>query len=721
MENKTTKKKFSRRKFLQGGAIILGGTIVTTYLSRSPIRRFLAQTIENLDVQSMISTYKPSFWFEILLDNTILLKSPKVEMGQGIFTGFAMLAAEELEVPLEQIRVEHANTTTGPVDRVNTGGSNSTSSLYESIREVAATMREMLKTAAAEKWGVDAGKIAVQKGVLTFENQTMTYAEVVKSTEKWKVPKMPELKPASEFKYVGKEVKRIDLQPKVLGKPIYGIDHTFPEMLYAVLLQSPYIGGILKKVNTRAAAEVPDVVKIIEEKEFVAVVANNRYAAQTALDAIEAEWEVPKKWQYADFEKMVTVGNGYGTSVQKEGNPVSILKKEESTVFKQAYRTPLAAHAQLEVNGTVAHVEADKATIVIGTQAPGMVRGQVANAIDLKNKQVTLEVAYLGGAFGRRVHVHNAREAARISQIVGKPIHLFNTREQEFQHSHYRPNTHHVLQAVIQNGQITAITHDQATPDMVLEAAAGDVAIAVAGADFISAGHGASILYNIPNKAATVWHADLPIPTGIWRSVGLFPNTFAVESFVNELAHELRKDPLTLRMEWLKGDEKINLRYQNVLKTLEEKSGWKTPAPKGVGRGVAICNDRKTIAACVVEVAVIDEQIQVKKVIHVTDAGKIINPDGIRMQVEGCVMWGTSAALYEQLRIEDGQIASTNYHEYPMATLKDTPDIEVILLEGEEIPYGVGEPPLGPIAPAIAAAVWEVTGQRLRDLPLKVV
>lgn len=705
---------------MKRGAIILGGTFVTTYLSRSPIRRFLAQTIENLDVQSMISTYKPDFWFEVLADNTILMKSPKVEMGQGIFTGFAMLAAEELEVSLDQIKVEHANTITGAVDSVNTGGSNSTSSLYIAIREVAATMREMLKEAAAQQWRVERSAIHIQNGVMTAGNKTLTYAEITQSTQTWKIPKTPDLKPVSAFKYVGTEVKRIDLKPKVLGKPIYGIDQSFPDMLYAVILQTPYIGGILKNVNTKDAAAAPDVIKVIEEKDLVAVVAKSRYAAEMALQLIKADWDVPQKWQQADFEEIVRVGNGKGISVQKEGSPASVLKKEEGILYKQSYRTPLAAHAQMEPNGTVANVEEDNATIFIGTQAPGMVRKQVANALHFSDDEVKLEVAYSGGAFGRRVHVHNAAQAARISKIMGKPVHIFNTREQEFQNSHYRPNTHHVLQAKIGvDGRIEVITHDQATPDMVLEAAAGQLGISVAGADFISAGHGASILYNIQHKSATVWHSQLPLKTGIWRSVGLFPNTFAIESFMNELAHETGKDAIALRLELLAGSEKIHQRYKNVLETLREKSGWSAPKMPGTGRGMALAYDRKTIAAAAVEVTVVDNKIQVKKVTHVTDAGKIINPDGIRMQVEGCIMMGISAALYEELRIKDGQITSTNFHEYPMASLKDTPEMEIIILEGDDQPYGVGEPPLAPLASAIATAVFDATGIRLRSLPFK--
>ncbi len=718
-EDKKPKKKFSRRKFLQRGAIVLGSTIVTAYLGRGMMRRYAAETVEGLDFPSMISTFQPDFWFEILPDNTILLKSPKVEMGQGIFTGFAMLAAEELEVPLSQIRVEHANTLTGPVDMA-TGGSNSTSSLFVPIREVAATMREMLKKSAAKQWGVADSTVTAQNGVLSSGTKKMTYAEVARSTQQWDIPKTPALKPKSSFKYVGKEAKRVDLKAKVLGKPLFAIDKSLPDMLYAVILQSPHIGGTLKSINTKEAAKTTDVVKIIEEKDLVAVVAKNRYAAETALRKIQTEWDVPKKWQQADFEEIVTVGKGNAVNVQKEGDAEGILKKNKENVFKQEYRTPMAAHAHMEPNGSVAHVEKDKATVTIGTQMPSMLKGSLAKVLDIDDDKLNLELAYLGGGFGRRGLVNNASQAALISKAVGKPVHVFNTRQQEFQNGVYRPNTHHVLEAKVgKDGTIEAISHNQATPDMVLESMGGGTALSLFGSDFISAGHGASILYNIKNKSTAVWQNKLPIMTGIWRSVGMFPNTFAIESFMNELARKTAKDPIDLRLELLKGDEKINERYVKVLETLKDKSGWKNAKANGIGRGVAICNDRKTISAVMTEITVVDNKIQVKKVTQVIDAGLAINPEGIRQQVEGATMMGITAALYEGLQVKDGQIAATNFHEYPMATLSDTPEIEVIIVEGHEEPYGVGEPPLAPVAPAIAAAVFDLTGKNLRSLPLK--
>ncbi len=714
---------FSRRKFLTRGAIVLGGTVAATYLGRGVIRRNLAQMVEGMDLPAQLSTTKPDFWFEVLPDNTILLKSPKIEMGQGVFTGFAMLAAEELNVSLDQVKVEHANTMTGVVDAIGTGGSTSTSNLYEPIRKVAATMREMLKEAAAKQWGVKVSDIKVENGVMTAADKKMTYAEIAKTTKEWTVPKTPTLKPASEFKYVGKDVKRIDLKPKVLGKPLFALDHSFPDMLHAVVLKSPYLGGTIKSINTNDAEKSAGVVKIINVKDLVAIVAKTRYAAELGLSKIEADWNIPNKWQQSDFEKIVTVGNGNAVNIQSVGDAKAVLAELPVQIYKQEFRTPMAVHAQMEPNGAIANVEKDKATIIVGTQAPDATHKDISKALGLKPDTVKIEVTYSGGGFGRRNDSSFPVLAARISQIMGKPVSVFNTREQEFLNSaYYRPNTHHVLQATLAtDGSIKAITHDQATPDMILKALGGNAALNMMGADFISAGHTASIIYNTKNKSATIWNNDLPISVGIWRAVGAFPNTFATESFMNELAHKAGKDPIEYRLNHLTGTDLINQRYKKVLETLAEKSGWKQPKVAGIGRGIAISNDRKTIAAAVIEVSMKNNKIHVNKVTQVIDAGKCINPEGVRQQVEGCVMMGITAALYEKIEVKDGQMTAANFNDYPMAMLSDTPDeIQVFILEGCEEVYGIGEPPLSPMAPAIAAAVFDLTGKNFRSLPIKV-
>jgi isoquinoline 1-oxidoreductase subunit beta len=374
----------------------------------------------------------------------------------------------------------------------------------------------------------------------------------------------------------------------------------------------------------------------------------------------------------------------------------------------------------MEVFGSIAHVTKDKTTIIIGTQTPEAIQKQVAKDLDIDSDKVDVKIPYLGGGFGRKTPRNNASQAAILSQMVGKPVKMIPSREQEFQNSLYRPNSHHVLQAKIdKNGAIEAITHNQATPDMILKSIGGDMAIKLLGADFVSAGHGASILYNIPNKAVNMWNTEVPYPASIWRGVGMFANTFAIESFMDELAVQTKKDPISMRIELLKNGNELAKRMALALATIQEKSGWNSAKQTNIGRGVAICSDRKTVAVAVVEVEIVEGKIKVKRVMQALDMGFAVNPEGIRAQIEGATMMGISGALFEEVLVKDGQMAVTNYHEYPMVTLADTPDIQAIILENSEEMYGVGEPPIAPIAPAIANAIFNLTGKRLRQLPLQ--
>ncbi len=718
MANST--KKFSRRKFLQRGAIVLGGSVVATYLSAGPLRRFVAQKVEGLDFPADLSTLKPDFWLQILPDNSILLKSPKVEMGQGILIGLAMMVAEELEVPLNQIKVEHASTTNGAIDGFGTGGSTSTSSLYKPLREIAATMREMLKMAAAKQWGVKAESIVAQNATLTSGSHKANYADIAASAKDWDMPSTPALKPASAFKYIGKDQKRYDSKPKVMGTAKYTIDMELPNMLHAMTLESPYFEGKIKTIDISQAEKSPNVIKVVREGELVAVVAKTRYDAQTAVQKIAVTWDVPKKWQQAEMEAMMTVGKTKPTSIQKVGDAEGIIEANKTQIIRQEYRTPIATHAPMEVFGAIADVQKDKTTVIMGVQTAVKVQKQVANDLGIEKEQVDIQIPYLGGGFGRKTPKNYASIAAKLSKMVGQPVKIIPTREQEFQNSVYRPNTHHVLQAQIAtDGTIQAITHDQATSEMVIRSMWGDTALSLLGADWIAAGHGASILYNIKNKAVNVWNVEVPYPASIWRGVGMFPNTFAIESFMDELATQTKKDPIALRLELLKGGDEVMERMAKALEVLQEKSNWQSPKPVDIGRGVAVCSDRKSISAVAVEVVMVEGKIKIKKVTSVLDVGFAINPEGIRAQIEGATVMGISAALYEEIQIKDGQINATNFHQYTLARFNDCPEIQTVILENANEPYGVGEPPISPVAPAIANAIFDLTRKRLRNLPLQ--
>ncbi|WP_435357890.1 molybdopterin cofactor-binding domain-containing protein [Emticicia sp. SJ17W-69] len=714
MENtdKKNKKRFSRRNFLAITGSGLAGALALLYFGRGPIRRKISDFTSEMEIAADVSDLDPKLWFELNADNTITLKSPKVEMGQGIFTGFAMLAAEELDFQLDKIKVVHANSKNGVLS--NTGVSNSTSSFYVIIREVAATLRETLKLQASKIWNVPITNISTKDGMLIAGDKKISYADLAKQIPKWEIAEKPALRPTSTFKYVGKEQIRIDLPDKILGKPIYGIDTTLPDMVYGAVLYSPYINGKLKSVDTNNAKNTEGVLKIIEEKEWVGIVATTRFAAESAIKNIKADWNYAPNINTKAIEKLMTVGNGNEVNIQNDGD----TNKVPSKAITGEFRTPIGFHACLEPSIVVADFKENKVTIYTSFQNPTYIQTSVSEALDIDKENIDIIPAYLGGGFGRKAFKSNAVEAAKLSKAVGKPVHLLYTRQQEFQNGYVRPNTHHVLKGKLGNdGNILAFEHDIATGPMAFKAVPA-IAETILGADFIVAGHGSRCAYRIPNIKTTIWHNNLPFETSMWRGVGMFANTFAIESFMDILAHQAGINPLKFRLNHCENNEKLK-RRKKILELIGQKSGWSNAKPIDVGRGMAICEDHKTISAAVVEIKIEDGLIKVKNVVQFIDPGKIINPDGIRQQVEGATMMAISASLYEKGTIEDSQFVETNFHLYKVVTLKDTPKIEVILHEGSDKPSGVGEPPISPIAPAIANAIFDLTGIRLYSLPLQ--
>lgn len=724
-ETQPTKKprRMTRRRFLQVGGIALGGAMASVYFGRHRIRRTLYHFAADAGGPHGISNFEPDIVFEMQADNSLQINFAKAEMGQGIVTGIAMLAAEELDIAYENISVKMAISDKGLIDGFGTGGSATTRAMYVPTRELAATFREMLKTAAATKWGVDVAQVSTKDGIVTAGNNSMSYIEVVNSTSEWEMPDTPELRPRSEFKVVGTEKPRIDLKQKVMGEAIFGLDQELPGMLHANVLKCPFIEGTLKSMDTAAAKAFPGVIDVVEFDDLIAVVAENRYAAEMGKRKLNAQWDVPKVWQQEELDAQLTVGNEAVTPVSLllHGNANRAFNMGGGTMVEAEYRVPIGVHAHMEPNSAIADVKEDSAYIINASQSAGGARNEVSNATGIDTDNIVVQTTYLGGGFGRRFALNPAADAARISQVMGKPIQVVWDRETEFLCGVVRPATHHALRAKLDDqGNLIAMNHELASGDQGLGLFPIPGIKAILGADFLSAGHGAAFLYDVENSDANIWHIDMPFMTSIWRGVGMYPNSFAIESFMDEVARSADKDPFDLRLAHLPSDPEKHERWGEMLVRLREASGWDEPKADDVGRGMAIIEDRITVAAAVVEVKIVGGKIRVSKVTSAIDPGVVINPDGVRQQVEGCVMMGISSSLYEDNFVKDGQFNATNYHKYPLATLFDAPpEINVLMLEGSDVPTGVGEPPIAPIAPAIANAIYDLTGHRLRNLPLQ--
>ena len=716
-----TRKKWSRRKFIvRGGLGTIGLVGLGTFVFRNPMRRAVYKTMDSTVLDYFGTGTKPNLWFEITSENKIKLLSPKVEMGQGTFTGMAQLVADELDVAIDQIQVEAAASDSGVVDGMSTGGSMSINGLWNPLRELAATMREMIKSQAATQMGVSVESLTTKDGVVSAGDQSKTYAEVAadvaaKVTE-WEIPKTPELRSTKDYKFIGKPIPRVDLAAKVFGDPIFGMDAEMSGMLHAAVIRAEHVGAKFKNADATEAEKMPGVVKVVQREDWVGVVAETFPNALAAKRKIKVEWDVPKKWTEKEIRDLLQVGNGAKMETQIQGAAL----KDDDGVESLEFTSPIGAHAQIEPNGAVAEVKDGKATIIISTQVVGITQKQVAKALDLPIENVNIVPTFLGGGFGRRLNTIHAVRAAELSRAVGKPVKYFFTRKEEFQNDLFRPPTHHVVKGRMgSQGLLDSLEHHYASGDVAINSALlPGIANSILGID-IGAMRGGNIQYDkIPNHRSVQWHTTLPFATSWWRSLGLLANTFAIESFVDEMALKHQKDPVDFRLSQL-SDEETAARIKAVIVKAAESAGYKDTPQDGRAMGIAASIDAGSPCAHVAEVSIDGTQIKVHKVTCVLDCGLAVNPDQVKAQCEGCVIMGMSAAMHEQMTLRDGQLYPTNYGAYDMALMRHAPkEINVHLIQGVDRPMAVGEPPLGPIAAAIGNAVRRLTGKRLTDLPL---
>lgn len=719
MSEEEKKKGWSRRKFLVRSTAGLGLVIGTGYFTKSIWRRYLAEFANTVETPYQGSSSSPSIWFELTIRNQVILHSSKVEMGQGAHTGLAQIAAEELGASMDQIEVIHAESMRH-VDQFATGGSTSISSLWTPLREIAATMREMIRNEAAKVMNTSVDKIKISDGAVTDGMDIFTFGEIAQLVEEWEEVDTPDLTAIKDTKFIGKPIPRLDLKDKVNGTPIYGIDAELPNMLYGAVLRSPLIDAKLSKAGTTKAEQMPGVVQIVKEEDFIGVIANSFTEAEKAKEAIEAEWSTNKTWNYADLTEMIKVGEGNAQTIQKAGNPSDIIDSNDELIEAE-YASPIGAHAQLEPNGAVASVEGDQATIIMSTQVVEITRKEVAKRLGLKKENVNIKPTFLGGGFGRRLHTPNAIQAAVMSKAVGRPVKSFLSRKEEFQHDTFRPPTHHVLKAKLsENGLIEALEHNVSSGDVsygspLLPAFVNDLM----GSD-LGAWRGGMIQYSgIPNYQAISWRVKLPFATSWWRSLGLLANTFAIESFMDELAEKAGKDPIDFRLSQIDNSER-GKRLKGVIEACRDKANWTAGPTAGRALGFACSTDVNVPCAQIAEVSMENDNIKVHKVTCAIDPGLVINPDQVKAQCEGAIIMGLSAAMFEEMTLEENELKPIIYGPYKMAQLKHAPkEIDVVLLETGDQPGGVGEPPLGPIGAAIANAVYQLTGERRREMPLE--
>jgi isoquinoline 1-oxidoreductase beta subunit len=659
-------------------------------------------------------------------DGAITLIMPAVEMGQGTYTMQATLIAEELDVDLAQVTVEHA-----PPDQKDygnplfvaqiTGGSTSTMGWYLPLRKAGATARAMLVGAAASGWHVDPASLRTENGVVHDDanGRSAPYGALADRAATIPAPKEPVLKEAKDFRLIGKPLKRVDTPDKVNGKVQYGIDVMLPGMKFATLAACPVFGGKVRHVDDTQAKTVPGFRQVVVLDDLVAVVGDHMWAAKQGLAALAIEWDYGANanvMQEDLYAAQAKAADGAGVVAQKVGDAPGHLK--DGATYEEEFELPYLAHAPMEpINGT-AHFKGDSCEIWVGTQAPGMAQAGAAAALGLKPEQVTINNHLIGGGFGRRLEVDGVIKVARIAQHVEGPVKIVWMREEDIQQEFFRPIYHDRLRARVENGRITAWHHRVTGPSII---ARWLPPAFQKGIDPDAVDGAIDQPYDFDNILVEYIRHETPqVPVAFWRGVGPNSNVFSAERFIHHIAHQVGVDPVEFR----RGMLKKSPRALAVLNLAAEKAGWGQPlaAPVGggrAGRGIALLAGFGSFLACVAEVVVPDDgDVQLKRIVCTADVGQMINPDTLEAQVQGGTIFGMSAILHGEITIDHGRVLQSNFHDYRVLRIDEMPKIETYLVPSTEKPGGIGEPGTVVVQPAIANAVFDATGVQLKRMPI---
>jgi isoquinoline 1-oxidoreductase beta subunit len=706
-------------------------------------------------------------WIKIAQDGTVVLAMPRSEMGQGVHTALAMLVAEELDVPVSRVRLEQAGSDSiygnvamlvaslpfhpldsegehkptkikmgewlvGKIARelgINaTGGSSTIADLWEPMRMAAATARASLVQAAAAAWKVPAREITVVNGVMQHASGKTAHFGEMAAPAAGSTPQGITPKASKDWKLIGQATARTDIPSKVTGQATFGLDVRLPGMLFASVQMCPMLGGSVVSMDTKDAMAIKGVTKVVALDAWgggtagLAVVGQTTWHAKQGIQAVKVQWQAPatgaldSQRVQADLLKALNTESGF--TFHEQGVP-NQAEKATATRIDALYQAPYLAHATMEPMNCTARVLDSRVEIWVPTQVPQMARDMAAQVAKVDKDKVTVHVTQLGGGFGRRLEVDFVGQAVQVAMACeGQPVQLSWSREEDMTHDFYRPMHLAKFQASLdEKGDVSSLriksAGDAITPRWMARAAphlSGPI--------------------DMPDKTASEGLFDLPygflnqhmshvatksgVPVGFWRSVGHSHNAFFSESFIDELAAATKQDPLAFRLNWLKDAP----RYAAVLKLAADKAAWGTALPSGRARGIALHESFGSIVAQVAEVSLSKGQIRVHRVVCAIDCGTVVNPGTVAQQVESSVIYGLSAALFDQINIVDGVVQQSNFPSYPLVSLSQTPTVETHIVPSTRHPAGVGEPAVPPIAPAVSNALFALTGKRQRALPL---
>jgi isoquinoline 1-oxidoreductase subunit beta len=702
----------SRRGFLRVGAAAGGGLMLGLRLPGA-----------GDEAESAEANFEPNAFIRIEPEGKVILTMPYVEMGQGTYTSIPMLIAEELEVKLDQVRLEHAPPNeklyVNPMLGVQaTGNSNAIRGAWKPLREAGAVARNMLVAAAAKRWGVDVESCRARDGEVIHRptGRRLRYGLLAADAANMTVPGHVALKSPGDFRLIGTSAKRLDTPAKVDGTAVYGVDARPPGVKIATLAQSPVFGGRVKSVDDTAAKAVKGVRQIVRLDDAVAVVADHMGAAKKGLEALKIEWddgphagltteEIARELDRATLHS--------GAVAQNIGDAEKAMASA-ATKVEAVYQLPFLAHATMEPMNCTAHFRKDECEIWIGSQAMARVQAMAAKAAGVPPQKVIVHNHLIGGGFGRRLEADGAVRAVEIAKHVDGPVKVVWTREEDIQHDMYRPYW---------LDRISAGLDDRGKPVAWNNRFAGSSVIArwlapgyKNGLDPDTTEGAIDLVYDLPNFHVEYVRVEPPgVPTAFWRSVGPSHNVFVTESFIDELAAAAKQDAVAYRRALLDKSP----RAKAVLDLAAEKAGWGQAQPKGSGRGVSLQFVFGSYLAQVAEVEVSKEGVvRIRRVICAVDCGSVVNPDTVQAQIQSGIIFGATAALYGEITLKKGRVEQSNFDTYQMLRMNEAPAIEVHVVKSSEPPGGIGETGTSAITPAIANAIFAATGKRLRKMPV---
>lgn len=685
--------------------------------------------------------FDPNAWIRIHPDERIEVAMTKVEMGQGAYTLAAILVAEELEVPVDRITPVAA--VGAPYETLGmqiTGGSSSTPDLWTPMRKAGAAARVMLIAAAAKTWGVPAGECAAEDGAVTHKGsgKSLTYGKLTAAAAAIEPPEDVPLKPREDYKVIGTAVDRVDLHEKVTGAPIFGIDVNVPDMVNAALVPPPVYGSEPTKIDDAEARKTPGVLDVFAFEFGVVVIAERYWQARRAAQALEITWG-PSHLDGFDSAKMLADMKAAvaerGPQAKAVGDIDAAFEADGAKILEATYSGPYLAHATLEPQTATAWVRDDAVDVWTGTQAQTAARNTAARIAGVDPADVTLHNTYLGGGFGRRGCIDAVIQAVMIAKRVKRPVKLTWSRENDTRGWYYRPQMVAHMKGSLQGEALTGFYAHCASqtpgsvPDLISQIAPGwlsEVMLRLMGrmgAQLFDSGTVPNVLalegmtshaYTMPNQRVDFSPVKGAVPTLFWRSVGHSFNPFAKEGFMDELAHAAGVDGYAFRRKYLAADD----RRTGVLDAVAKLAKWDQKPAEGIGRGIGAHFSFGSFVGMVSEVRVVDGDIRVSKVYCAVDCGQPINRDQIIAQIESAIVFALGAALYGRIDVVDGKVVQGNYDDFRILRMNECPEIVCEIIDSTESPTGIGEPGVPLVAPTVANAVFELTGKRLRDMPL---